>query len=80
MQTPQKKSEQLTAEEFFALVKSVNSTVSVADFDTILNETPLDSLDLLSLRSSLELCIGRHIADKEWLGARTLNQLFEAVR
>lgn len=70
----------LTLPEFLEVVRSVCPEISEADLTIPVRDTPLDSLDLLVLRSSLEGRIGRHLSDDAWLGANTLQALFDGLK
>ena len=69
----------MTAEEFLAVVRSVCPEVEPEDLSLPVADSPLDSLDLLTLRSTLEARLGRHLSDTQWLDAGTLAALFEGL-
>ena len=65
--------------DFLDLVRGLCPTITADDLDRPVADTPLDSLDLLTLRSTLEARRGRPLSDGEWLGADTLGELREAL-
>ena len=70
----------MNPEAFLALLRSLAPGLTEADLRRPVAETPLDSLDLLTLRSTVEARRGRPLTDEEWLGASTLAELGEALR
>ncbi len=70
----------LALPEFLEVVRSVCPEIAESDMAKPVRDTPLDSLDLLLLRSSLEGRIGRHLTDDEWLSANTLQALFDGLK
>lgn len=74
------KSSPITEIDFLTLVHKVNPYVDSSWLDQLIEETPLDSLQLMELRSVLEAHIGRGLSDALWFRARTLNELFAGVR
>lgn len=70
----------MTEVEFFAILKKVNSQFDPSWLSRNVEETPLDSLDLLELRSSLETRLGRPIPNSLWFASETLNDLWVALK
>ena len=65
--------------EFLAILKSVLTKTDVATLDVPVEKGPLDSLDLLTLRSALETRLDRTISDDVWLKARTFRELLAVL-
>jgi acyl carrier protein len=70
----------LALPEFLEVVRSVCPEISEEDLALPVRDTPLDSLDLLVFRSSLEGRLGRHLSDDQWLSANTLQALFDGLK
>jgi len=69
----------MTTAEFLQLVRSVCPEIQESHLSLPVGETPLDSLDLLTLRSTLEARIGRHLGDEQWLQADSLAALLRGL-
>jgi len=69
----------VTRDDFLALVQTVNAETTAEHVGVGIRETPLDSLDLLTLRSTLETKLGASISDETWLSARSLDELYEVL-
>ena len=65
--------------DFLSIVASVRRIDGASVLDTPVRETTLDSLDLATLRSALEVRIGRPIGDDVWARAGTLRQLMDSL-
>ncbi len=69
----------MTESEFLAMVNSVRQVGGASALDVPVRDTTLDSLDLATLRSALEVRLGAPISDEVWTGATTLRNLLDAV-
>lgn len=69
----------MSEEEFLAILNSVRNVGDHLALDLPVAETTLDSLDLATLRSSLEVRLGAPINDHVWSGAATLRELLDVL-
>jgi len=69
----------LDPETFLAILRSVRPEFEPSMLGLPFPRTPLDSLDLLELRSALEVYIDRPIDDSLWVNALTPAALLEAL-
>lgn len=69
----------MTESEFVRLVCSVRPVEGAVLLDLPLEETPLDSLDLLHLRAALEVRLGRSLSDDRFIASSTLRDLYRLV-
>lgn len=65
----------MTRAKFFEILKSVHAAPSESWMAIPIHETPLDSLDLMMLRSALEASLKQGISDNLWFESQTLNEL-----
>lgn len=66
----------ITESDFFELIRKVSSRADPSWMDRPIEDTTLDSLELMELRSALEARLGRGLSDGPWFEARTLRDLF----
>ncbi len=69
----------ISTSDFLALVHTISPEFDEAHLSAPVRDTPMDSLDLLMFRSSLEARLGRHLSDEDWLNAGTLQALFDGL-
>lgn len=69
----------LTPEEFLLLVQAVNKAVTAKDLTQKIAETPLDSLDLLQVRASIEARLRCAVPDSIWMTSDTLMELLSRL-
>lgn len=70
----------MTEAQFLAALQQVNSKAQRDWLDVIVHETPLDSLDLIELRSTLEVKLGGPLSDALWFESETLGELLKALQ
>jgi hypothetical protein len=64
---------------FLSILRSIRAEFDPSMLELPFGRTTLDSLDLLQLRSALEVHLGRPIDDHVWMGALTPSALLEAL-
>jgi len=69
----------MTKDEFCAIVKRVNTQFEPSWLSQPVEDTVLDSLELMELRSALETKLGRPIPDSQWFDSRTLDDLLRGI-
>jgi acyl carrier protein len=69
----------VTEREFLRVVASIRRIPADDLLDVPLEEAPFDSLDLLMLRSALEVELGRCLTDDRFLARSTLRDLYLLV-
>lgn len=69
----------MTSSDFLQLLRGLCPELEERHLTLPVTDTPLDSLDLLTLRSTLEARIGRHLDDEEWLRASSLEELLRGL-
>jgi hypothetical protein len=69
----------LDSNTFLSIVQSVQAEFEPSMLELPFERTPLDSLDLLQLRASLEVHLGRTIDDQVWMGAPSAAALLEVL-
>jgi hypothetical protein len=72
-------SKPLDHDTFLSIVRSVQTDFEPSMLDLPFDQTALDSFDLLQLRATLEIHLGRIIEDDVWMGAPTAAALLEAL-
>jgi len=65
----------LTQDELMLIMKKVDLRADASWMDQPIEDTPLDSLALMELRSAIEVHLGRAIPDALWFEAKTLREL-----
>jgi len=65
--------------DFLRILKAVNSDADGSWLAVEIQDTPLDSLDLLELRSLLEIRLQRGIPDTLWFEAASLEDLLSGI-
>lgn len=68
----------MVAAEYVSLLQRINREIEDRHLTLPIHETPLDSLDLLELRSSLE-AKGFRVSSELWFKSDTLQELFEGL-
>ena len=66
----------MTEAEFMKVVKSVRNIEDPSFIDLPFEESPFDSLDLLALRSALEVELGRDLTGEKFVPTSTLRDLY----
>ncbi len=69
----------MTRETFISLAKASIRSFDVADVDRPIEQTALDSLDLMTLRAALETHLGTPIRDDVWLSSGSLAELLSRL-
>jgi acyl carrier protein len=69
----------MTEDEFCAIVKKVNAQFDPSWLSQAVEDTVLDSLELMELRSALETRLGRAIPDSQWFDSKTLEDLLRGI-
>ena len=69
----------LTEREFLTIVASIRRIPLDDLMDVPLEEAPFDSLDLLMLRSALEIELGRSLTDDKFVARSTLRDLYHVA-
>lgn len=69
----------MTEREFLALVASIRGMPAESLMDVPLEKAPFDSLDLLMLRSALEVGLDRPLTDDKFVARSTLRDLYRLV-
>ncbi len=72
-------SKPLDPDVFLSIVRSVQTDFEPSMLELPFDRTPLDSFDLLELRATLEVHLGRLIDDDVWMGAPNAAALLEAL-
>lgn len=65
----------LSRDDVVALIRRVFPSVSPSQLDTPLDQLDIDSFGLITLRTELELALGREIADSAWTSIETLGDV-----
>lgn len=71
--------EHISKESFINILKAVAHHADESWLDMEVQDTPLDSLDLLELRASLEVYLKHGITDRLWFKAMTLKELLNGL-
>ena len=69
----------MTEQELIEIVRTIRKVDASAFLDTPIEDTPLDSLDLMELRAAVETKIGRSLADRDFLATRNLRALLRLI-
>ena len=70
----------MTRDELSAIGKSIISDWSEAYIELPLEQTGLDSMDLMCMRSAMEAHLGHEIKDEDWFGTDRLVDLLDRIR
>jgi acyl carrier protein len=70
---------EMTEEEFLTLVRGARKDQDAAALDASLDETGLDSLDLLEIREELEQRLQLSLTDEKFVATSTLRDLYRQV-
>jgi acyl carrier protein len=69
----------MTEDEFVSFVCAVNKRKNESTLDVAIDDSSLDSLDLLQLRAELEKYLGRSLSDEKFVATSKLRDLFEQL-
>jgi len=70
----------MTRETFIRIARSVVRNFNPEDIERPIQNTSLDSMDLLLLRSALESETGQLLTDEQWFATQSLQSLLEQLR
>jgi acyl carrier protein len=69
----------MTEDEFLSIVCAVHKDKTDSALDVAIDDSSLDSLDLLNLRAELEKYVGRSLSDEKFVATSKLRDLFEQL-